>query len=49
MYADQFVLKGALLFRVWGLTASRPTHDIDLLGFTGNENEEPYRDYSGNM
>jgi hypothetical protein len=30
-YANQFVLKGALLFRVWGLQAFRPTRDIDLL------------------
>jgi predicted nucleotidyltransferase component of viral defense system len=36
-YAGQFVLKGALLFRVWGLPAFRPTRDIDLLGFTSNE------------
>jgi predicted nucleotidyltransferase component of viral defense system len=36
-YASQFVLKGALLFRVWELQTFRPTRDIDLLGFTGNE------------
>jgi hypothetical protein len=36
-YANQFVLKGALLFRVWGLQAFRPTRDIDLLGHTSNE------------
>ncbi len=36
-YAGQFVLKGALLFRVWGLPAIRPTRDIDLLGQTSNE------------
>jgi predicted nucleotidyltransferase component of viral defense system len=38
-YADQFVLKGALLFRVWGLPVFRPTRDIDLLGYTSNEVE----------
>lgn len=36
-YASQFVLKGALLFRAWGLPAFRPTRDIDLLGHTSNE------------
>jgi len=38
-YVDQFILKGALLFRVWGLPALRPTRDIDLLGYTSNEVE----------
>lgn len=38
-YAELFVLKGALLFRVWGLPASRPTKDIDLLGHTSNDVE----------
>lgn len=32
-YADQFVLKGALLFLVWDLPVHRPTRDLDLLGF----------------
>jgi hypothetical protein len=36
-YANQFILKGALLFRLWGLQVSRPTRDIDLLGQTGND------------
>ena len=36
-HAGQFVLKGALLFRLWGLPAFRPTRDIDLLGYTRNE------------
>ena len=31
-YAGKFVLKGALMFRVWNAPASRPTKDIDLLG-----------------
>jgi predicted nucleotidyltransferase component of viral defense system len=38
-HVGQFVLKGALLFRVWGLPALRPTRDIDLLGYTSNEVE----------
>lgn len=35
-HVDQFVLKGALLFRLWGLPYFRPTRDIDLLGYTSN-------------
>lgn len=31
--ADRFVLKGALLFRVWAADLHRPTKDLDLLGF----------------
>lgn len=31
-YADRFVLKGALLFHVWGYEDPRPTRDADLLG-----------------
>jgi hypothetical protein len=31
-HAGQFVLKGALMFRVWNAPVSRPTKDIDLLG-----------------
>lgn len=31
-HAGRFVLKGALMFRVWNAPASRPTRDIDLLG-----------------
>ena len=38
-HAGQFVLKGALLFRAWGLPTFRPTRDIDMLGFTSNEVE----------
>ena len=32
-YADRFVLKGALLMRVWLGETIRPTRDADLLGF----------------
>ena len=35
-HADQFVLKGALMFTAWGAPASRPTKDIDLLARTDN-------------
>jgi predicted nucleotidyltransferase component of viral defense system len=36
-YSDKFILKGALMFLVWGASVHRPTRDIDLLGFTTNE------------
>lgn len=32
-FADQFVLKGALLFMVWTGQTYRPTRDLDLAGF----------------
>jgi len=32
-YADRFLLKGAMLFRVWKDSSHRPTRDLDLLGF----------------
>lgn len=38
-HKDTFVLKGALLLRVWEISAIRPTRDIDLLGRTANEIE----------
>ncbi len=31
-HAERFILKGALLFNLWGAPSSRPTRDIDLLG-----------------
>lgn len=34
--ADRFILKGALLFSVWGGPGARPTLDIDLLGKIDN-------------
>ncbi len=39
-YAKEFVLKGALMFRVWQAPSSRPTIDIDLLGKLKNEIDE---------
>lgn len=38
-HADSFVLKGALLFRVWDVPDSRATRDIDLLAFLDNSPE----------
>lgn len=38
-YAEQFVLKGALIFLAWGLDLARPTRDIDLAGFTATDVE----------
>lgn len=35
-HADQFVLKGALLFRVWMAQDTRATRDIDFLAFGDN-------------
>lgn len=35
--AERFVLKGALLLRVWKAPVGRPTMDIDLLGRTLND------------
>lgn len=31
-HADRFILKGAMLFRVWAGSLHRPTKDLDLLG-----------------
>lgn len=36
-YANQFILKGALLFHVWNPKVSRATRDIDFLGYFKNE------------
>ena len=36
-YHGQFLLKGAMLFAVWGGEAHRPTRDVDLLGFGSSE------------
>jgi predicted nucleotidyltransferase component of viral defense system len=36
-YRDQFLLKGAMLFAVWGGESHRPTRDVDLLGFGTSE------------
>lgn len=36
-YRNQFLLKGAMLFAVWGGELHRPTRDLDLLGFSSDE------------
>jgi hypothetical protein len=35
-HAERFILKGALLFNLWGAPSSRPTRDIDLPGRLNN-------------
>ncbi len=35
-YAQEFVLKGGLLFYVWGIPLRRPTRDIDFRGYVSN-------------
>ena len=32
-YGAAFILKGAMLFPLWGMDEHRPTRDADLLGF----------------
>ena len=41
-FADQFVVKGALLFSLWRDHPHRPTRDLDLLGF-GSEDADRIR------
>jgi hypothetical protein len=36
-HSDRFILKGALMLRVWRAPQFRPTMDIDILGRTSNE------------
>lgn len=38
-HADQFILKGAMLFAVWTNETVRPTRDLDLLGFGEDSSE----------
>lgn len=39
-HAENFVLKGAMLFAIWSDGTHRPTRDADLLGFGPSDNEE---------
>jgi hypothetical protein len=39
-HAGRFILKGAMMLRVWCAPDQRPTMDIDLLGMTGNQEAE---------
>lgn len=36
-HANRFILKGALMLRIWQAPETRPTMDIDLLGKTDND------------
>ena len=38
-YADSLILKGGLLFYIWGFPLRRPTKDIDFLGLLDNTSE----------
>ena len=38
-HANMFVLKGALMFLAWTGSMSRPTMDIDLLGYIENSTD----------
>ncbi len=38
-YRDRFVLKGAMLFALWGRSVYRPTRDLDFTGYGSSETE----------
>lgn len=38
-HANRFILKGALMLRVWNAPELRPTMDIDMLGVTNNDED----------
>jgi Nucleotidyl transferase AbiEii toxin, Type IV TA system len=38
-HRERFILKGAMLFRLWGGADFRTTKDLDLLGFLQDEAE----------
>lgn len=42
-YVNDFILKGALMLRIWNAPEIRPTMDIDMLGKTGNEDSNIIR------
>ena len=42
-HCDRFILKGAMLFVLWGGPWHRPTRDLDLLGLGDNSVEEMVR------
>ena len=39
-HSGRFVLKGAVMLRVWDSPGIRPTMDIDMLGITSNKDPE---------
>lgn len=50
MHADQFLLKGSLLFTIWYDMPHRPTRDVDLLGSGSSDLEsiaQTFRDIAG--
>ncbi|MBK7782462.1 MAG: nucleotidyl transferase AbiEii/AbiGii toxin family protein [Ardenticatenia bacterium] len=42
-HREQFVLKGAMLFALWGGSVYRPTRDLDFTGYGSNEIEDVLR------
>ena len=46
-YRNRFILKGAMLFPLWGVINFRGTRAVDLLGF-GENDKKPWRSYSAN-
>jgi hypothetical protein len=38
-HVDKYILKGAMMLRVWQAPMARPTMDIEMLGRTGNDAE----------
>jgi len=45
-YADQFLLKGALLFDLWFAIPRRPTRDADFLGLAARDGKEMTKVFS---
>ncbi|MDA8403610.1 MAG: nucleotidyl transferase AbiEii/AbiGii toxin family protein [Desulfobacteraceae bacterium] len=39
-HCNRFILKGALMLRVWGAPQIRPTMDIDMLGETSHQEKK---------
>jgi len=39
-HRDKYVLKGAMLFALWGGSIYRPTRDLDFAGYGRNEAED---------
>lgn len=39
-HASRYILKGALMLRIWDAAEIRPTMDIDMLGITSNDAQE---------
>jgi predicted nucleotidyltransferase component of viral defense system len=39
-YRNQFILRGGMLYEIWGGAAYRPTNDLDLLGYGSSEPDQ---------